>query len=184
MPTPGKNHRKNSSAKSATPPKKTGPKAKPGDKRLGNKFYLQRAKHGRDALFETPELLWQAALEYFALCDKTPFVYEDVSAGRRIATKKQRPYIIEGFCTFCDCSFEWFRKMENTARERGNQGLVDVIARIRGVMYEQKASGAVTGVFNHQIVSKILGIKEAVDLEVNGELKNKVELTEIGRAHV
>ena len=31
-------------------------------------------KHGRDKLFSTPELLWEAACEYFQWCDENPWL--------------------------------------------------------------------------------------------------------------
>ena len=39
----------------------------------GNQFWKLRSKHGRDKLFATPDLLWEAACEYFAYCDKHPW---------------------------------------------------------------------------------------------------------------
>ena len=39
----------------------------------GNQFWKLRSKHGRDKLFATPDLLWQAACEYFEWCDKHPW---------------------------------------------------------------------------------------------------------------
>ena len=39
----------------------------------GNKFWMLRSKHGRDKLFATPELLWEAACEYFQWCDENPW---------------------------------------------------------------------------------------------------------------
>ena len=40
----------------------------------GNKFWMLRSKHGRDKLFSTPELLWEAACEYFQWCDENPWL--------------------------------------------------------------------------------------------------------------
>ena len=45
------------------------------DKRIGNQFWKFRSKHGRDKLFATPELLWDAACEYFDWMDEHP-LYE------------------------------------------------------------------------------------------------------------
>jgi|WetSurMetagenome_2_1015567.scaffolds.fasta_scaffold07132_8 hypothetical protein len=38
----------------------------------GNQFWKLRSKHGRDKLFATPELLLEAACEYFEWCDTHP----------------------------------------------------------------------------------------------------------------
>jgi hypothetical protein len=40
----------------------------------GNEFWKMRSKHGRDALFASPELLWESACEYFEWCNDNPIV--------------------------------------------------------------------------------------------------------------
>ena len=39
----------------------------------GNQFWKIRSRHGRTKLFETPELLWEAATEYFEWCEANPW---------------------------------------------------------------------------------------------------------------
>lgn len=46
------------------------------DKRIGNQFWKRRSKHGRDKLFKTPDVLWEAACEYFQWCDDNPLLEE------------------------------------------------------------------------------------------------------------
>lgn len=55
----------------------------------GNQFWKLRSKHGRDRLFETPDLLWEAATEYFNWVDAHPWykveaIKSDESAGKLI----------------------------------------------------------------------------------------------------
>jgi len=41
----------------------------------GNEFWKLRTKHGRDKIFSTPEILWDAACEYFQWVEDNP-LYE------------------------------------------------------------------------------------------------------------
>ena len=45
----------------------------------GNQFWKIRSKHGRDKLFATPELMLEAAMEYFEWCDANPWISEEFS---------------------------------------------------------------------------------------------------------
>ena len=65
----------------------------------GNKFWMLRSKHGRDKLFATPELLWDAACEYFQWCDENPWTTRKaiqktvpvrVTKGKEIVTENQQ----------------------------------------------------------------------------------------------
>ncbi|MDM1073676.1 hypothetical protein HX001_14395 [Empedobacter brevis] len=48
---------------------------------IGNKFWQQRSKHGRDKLFQSADLLWEAACEYFQWCDDNPWVKVEQKKG-------------------------------------------------------------------------------------------------------
>ena len=69
---------------------------------IGNQFWNLRSKHGRKKLFESPELLWEAACEYFKWCDDHPWEKIETtvkSSGTDVKTiPTERPYTIEGFC--------------------------------------------------------------------------------------
>ena len=43
----------------------------------GNEFWKLRSKHGRDKLFQSPELLWDAAEEYFQWSVDNPLIEID-----------------------------------------------------------------------------------------------------------
>lgn len=44
------------------------------DKRLKNNFWEQRSTHGRSKIFETPEILWDAASQYFKWALDNPLI--------------------------------------------------------------------------------------------------------------
>ena len=38
-----------------------------------NQFWKLRSKHGRDKIFKTPKILWEAACDYFEWCELADF---------------------------------------------------------------------------------------------------------------
>lgn len=146
-------------------------KASPGDKRLGNKFWQIRSKHGRDKLFKTPELLWEAACEYFEWCDNNPLTEDKGFAFQGVVTheefKKLRPYTLEGLCRYCDCNTAYFRVFKSQLTEK-NKDFNTVIQDIEDVIHNQQYSGAATELLNPNIVARKLGIKDGQDITSNG----------------
>ena len=49
-----------------------------------NQFWKQRSKHGRDMLFASPTLLWEAACEYFEWCEDNPITEPRSFGGKSI----------------------------------------------------------------------------------------------------
>lgn len=133
----------------------------------GNKFWLQRSTHGRDLLFETPTLLWEAACEYFAWCEDNPLieVVHDKLKENGIGDKltmvelpKLRPFTMHGLCIFLDCSTSYFRTFKSEQKDK--EDFLSVITRIEEIIYNQKFSGAATGFFNANIISRDLGLTD------------------------
>jgi hypothetical protein len=146
-------------------------KASPGDLRLGNKFWQIRSKHGRDKLFKTPELLWDAACEYFEWCDNNPLTEDKGFAFQGVVTHesfaKLRPYTLEGLCRYCDCNTAYFRTFKSQMNEN-NKDFNTVIQDIEDVIHNQQYSGAATELLNPNIVARKLGIKDSQ--EISGSL--------------
>ena len=57
----------------------------------GNKFWMMRSKHGRDKLFASPQLLWQAACEYFQWVTDNPLYETKAFAYQGEVTTKELP---------------------------------------------------------------------------------------------
>lgn len=154
----------------------------------GNKFWLLRSKHGRDKLFETPDLLWEAACEYFEWCDKNPF-YEVEQAKSQskphvddegnvtfppnlVELPKMRPYTLHGLTLYLDCNTMYFTQFENGLKDKSDDISKDfsiVITRIREVIYNQKFSGAASGFLNANIIARDLGLADKTDFTSKGE---------------
>lgn len=127
---------------------------------LGNQFWKLRSKHGRDKLFATPELLWEAACEYFQWADENPITKQDYVGkdGEEVQRKLGRPYTQSGMCVYLDCSEQMFRE----AKER--KEFTEVCTRISQIIRTQKFEGASVGIFNHNIIARDLGLKDSSDI--------------------
>lgn len=130
----------------------------------GNQFWKLRSKHGRDKLFSSPELLWQAACEYFEWCDKNPWK-ETKSKETKDGvfceeSPTARPYTFSGLCFYLRCDESYFRKFSDDHEK----GFFTVINDIKSVIETQQFEGAVVGAFNANIIARKLGIKENVSI--------------------
>lgn len=147
----------------------------------GNQFWKLRSKHGRDKLFASPELLWEAACEYFEWCEENPFhevkpmsVSQGMNSGSSIEMVEipvKRPFTLHGVCRYLDCNTGYFRDFRatikdvlNDPRSNADIDLVKdfsaVIQDIEETIYDQKFSGAASGFFNANIISRDLGLTD------------------------
>jgi len=133
-----------------------------------NQFWRNRSQHGREKLFATPELLWEAAEEYFNWCDGHPWYKIEANknpkakpADKLVKVPTAIPYTLSGFCLYCDASEGWwkeFRKGENI------DDFLPIITRIEEIIRTQKFTGAAVGAFNGNIIARDLGLTEKAEL--------------------
>lgn len=141
----------------------------------GNQFWKARAKSGRDKLFQTPDLLWDAACEYFEWCDTNPLYERKAFAFQGSITTedmpKMRAYTMDGLCLFLDCSPNYFRAFKQ--QERDNKAAyVEVIERIERTIYNQKFTGAAADLLNPNIIIRELGLSDKTT--VSGDSDNPI----------
>lgn len=146
----------------------------------GNQFWKLRSKHGRDRLFETPELLWEACAEYFETCDDNPFIKQEaktVNVGNyqseiAIADMRvMRPYTIQGLCRYLNANTQYFNQFEESVKDKEDErskGFSLILTRVREIIYEQKYSGAASGFFNANIIARDLGLSDKKDIKHEG----------------
>ena len=145
----------------------------------GNQFWKNRSKHGRDKLFETPELLLEAAYEYFQWCDDNPWSTEESTIKLTDHTTEkttknkptQRPYSLDGFRLYVGASESWLREFKKTAED----DFLRVIDEIETIIVLNQKEGAIVGAYNANIIARILGLSEST---VNKNINlNTEELT-------
>lgn len=137
---------------------------------IGNQFWKHRSKHGRDKLFASPELMWDAACEYFQWCQDNPLEEEDYRGkdADRVILHKMRPFTMHGLCRYLDCGTAYFRNFKTTCPE----DFKAVITRIEETVYDQKFTGAAAGFLNANIISRDLGLTDKKDITTAGDSLN------------
>lgn len=126
----------------------------------GNKFWQLADKFGREKRFRTPEELWSVACEYFEWCDNHSIEVLDYKGKDAcpVVLPKMRAYTWAGIQVYAGVSsFEHYKK-DPTYKE-----YFEVIKKIESVMYEQKFTGAASGVLNPNIIARDLALVERVE---------------------
>lgn len=140
----------------------------------GNNYWLKRSKHGREAIFSSPEKLWESAVEYFLHVDETPLLeYKAMVAQGSVEiveVPKPRPYTILALCLFLNIDHETY------SNYRKKDGFFGVTKAIDETIRTQKLEGAAAGLFNPNIIARDLGLKEATTNEHSGPDGNPIEV--------
>lgn len=145
----------------------------------GNQFWKLRKKHGKDKKFNTAEVLWEAACEYFQWCDNNPFKKFEVVkggalAGTLVKIPTARPYTLHGLCLYLGVNTKYFNDLKDALKEKPDKNYSEVITRIEETIYCQKFEGAVAGFFNANIIARDLGLIDKKDLTTAGDKINNI----------
>lgn len=142
----------------------------------GNKWWNLRSKHGRDKLFATPQLMWEAAVEYFEYVDSHPeymvkpmVTSQGAGEGSQVEmvhVPVRQPYTMHGLCLYLDCSTGYFRAFKATSKDKD---FLAIIAKIEEAIYKQKFDGAASGFFNTNIIARDLGLIDRHDVKSGDE---------------
>ena len=129
---------------------------------IGNQFWKARSKHGRNRLFESAELLWEACCEYFQwvednpLLEMKPFAYQGVVIQEPVA--KMRAMTINGLCLFLDIDETTWRAWREV------DDFSTVVSKAEKIIYEQKFTGAAADLLNPNIIARDLGLADKKDI--------------------
>lgn len=137
----------------------------------GNSFWKKRAKHGRDKLFATPELLMEAVEEYLTYVDDSPWMNKEAIkggefAGQIISIPTARPYTITGLYLYLGCNKHYF----NDFKKKCSQDFSEAISRIEDIILTQQVEGALVGAFNSNLTARLNNISDKTDIEHSGEV--------------
>jgi len=142
---------------------------------LGNQFWKARSKHGRDRLFASSELLWEACCEYFQwvednpLFEMKPFAYQGEVVQEPVA--KMRAMTINGLCLFLNIDLTTWRAW----REVDDFSIV--VAKAEQIIYEQKFTGAAADLLNANIIARDLGLAEKRQVESTATVKVAADMS-------
>jgi len=143
-----------------------------------NSFWQQRSKHGRDKLFSSPKVLWEAASEYFIWCEENPLTQQNWVGkdGDEVSKELMRPFTLSGLCVFLDCEEQ---TLKNYGTKEEYKDFFGVYTRICQIVRTQKFEGAAVGLFNANIIARDLGLVEKNEHtgKDGGPIEQKFDIT-------
>lgn len=143
---------------------------------------METNKHagGRPPKFKTPEELQEKAEGYFQYCDTNPIeVWQRKLAGANQSSKNgsgvksdegtmyiRRPYTLDGLGLWLEI-YDWrhFRAYHQ------DDEFSPVIRALEARVRDQQVSGAVVGMYNANLVARLNGISESVQVETSIPVK-------------
>jgi len=135
-----------------------------------NQWWKMRAKHGRDKIFSTPEMLWDACIEYFEATDKRKWNKIEFKGTplKKVLVPTDTPYTITGLYIFLGIGKSTWNDYKN---KDDYKDFSDVISQVETIIYTQKFEGAVVGAFNSNIIARDLGLIDKKDITIDAEIK-------------
>jgi hypothetical protein len=146
----------------------------------GNQWWKLRSKHGRDKIFKTPDLLWEACQEYFEMTGERTWVKIDFRGkdADKVEIPTAVPFTITGLAIFLGITHTtWANYKANPAviqdpYDKDNVELdevifkdfLSVITHVENIVYNQKFEGATVGAYNANIIARDLGLVDKKEL--------------------
>lgn len=128
----------------------------------GNRFWEARSSHGRKPIFESPDALASACVEYFQWVEDNPLYEDKLIAFQGVATHepvaKMRAMTIGGLCVFLDIA----KRTWDDYRSR--QDFLPVVESVENVIRAQKFEGAAADLLNANIIARDLGLADKAEL--------------------
>lgn len=128
----------------------------------GNQFWKARSSHGRNPIFASPDVLWEAATEYFQWVEDNPLWEDKVTSFQGVNTHepiaKMRAMTLDGLCIFLDIARRTWDEY------RGREDFLPIVTRIESVIRSQKFAGAAADLLNANIIARDLGLADKSEL--------------------
>ena len=148
------------------------------DLRVGSNFWEARSTHGRKPIFETPEQLWDACLQYFQWNLDNPIITKEVVKYQGEATladvPKMRAMTTSGLCIYLGIGTSTWN--DYSKRNDKTKDYSVVTTRAEEIIYNQKFSGAAAEQLNPNIIARDLGLvdKQDVTAKVKANVTNNI----------
>lgn len=136
-------------------------------------LWPSKEKFRKPKIFETPEDLLEAAIDYFSWCKDNPLIKKDFirsgpKGGTIVDIPTDRPYLIEDFCNHAGITVQTF---DNYSKKSEYENYFEVCNVIRQTIFGQNLSGGLAGGFNPMLVARKLGIADKLESKVDERRK-------------
>jgi hypothetical protein len=136
----------------------------------GNRFWEARAKHGRDKIFATPEIMLEAAYDYFNWVEENPLgkqiIYQGLASTE--PEKLMRAMTIKGLCIFWGVNSFYLNDFVGNLdlTNEIDKDFSQVINTIKEIIATQKFEGASAGLLNPNIIARDLGLTDKSERDI------------------
>ena len=142
----------------------------------GNQFWKARATQGREKIFTTADMLWDAACEYFQWVEENPLGKAIVYQGEVSAKPESlmRAMTVKGLCIFLGVNSQYFNDFKDSLdlTKDKDKDFSLVIIKIREIIDTQKFEGASAGLLNPNIIARDLGLVDKQTVETKDITKD------------
>ena len=125
---------------------------------------------GRPPAFSSPSEMWDKAVEYFKWCEENPLMEKKLFNFQGEVIDGKVPHLRAmskaGLCAFLNIGVSTLRDYNQKPEFSA------VINAIEQVMYEQKFSGAASGMLKENIIARDLGLADKSETEVSGAIES------------
>ena len=129
----------------------------------------EKIKIGRPPSFSSSEEMWERAIEYFqdciddkSLCEVKAFAYQGEVTQEKVP--RMRAMTQAGLCAYLNIGTSTW----HTYKDRDE--FLEVTSKIEQIMYEQKFSGAASGLLNANIIARDLGLADKQEITHGGDV--------------
>lgn len=127
-----------------------------------DKTFKDAIKAGRPRVFKTPYELWEAAEKYFDFIENTKLNEEQVFAYKgeitRTTVDRQRVMTHKGLCAYNSLPFTTYCEYKH------REEFAYVCAMIDQIIENQQITGAASGIFKENLISRMAGLKDKTDI--------------------
>jgi len=144
----------------------------------GNQFWKARSKHGRDKIFKTPDLMLEAAFDYFQWVVDNPLtkaiIYQGVVSDN--PEKLMRAMTIKGLCIYWGVNTFYLNDFIGNLDldKKEDKDFSQVVNTIKEIIETQKFEGASAGLLNPNIIARDLGLTDKKEL--SGSVENPLTM--------
>ena len=119
---------------------------------------------------------------YFKKIDADPWMhptrYHD-KEGNTLMVPTPKPYLIPGLCVHIGITISYWYKLQNVNSASYREDLVEVFDWANSKIYERNVTGAACDTYNHNIVSRILGLTDKREVTTDMHLKVKEDAKKV-----
>jgi len=145
-----------------------------------NQFWKLRSKHGRDKIFETPEIMLEAILEAFdKLHDQKLYKTDHVGKdGDEVNIPSSIPFTWQALCIFLHVNTKYFNhfKASLDLSKEVDKDFANVITWAGDVVFAQKFNGAAVGHYNANIIARDLGLSDKIVQTIDTDKKINISI--------